>query len=213
MAFRKSIGLCVLASIVPLAAATNITFQFEAQVTSISGVGFEHWHNAIMGDPTLTGTYTFADDLPDTYPPTYQGRYSASGDLVLDVGWYHIVEPGFDIGVSNFAYDWYHVVRSMSFQPPFDESVDIGFYELLMENHGAPQFATDALPLVPPDLTAFTDNPQDSAIFRWTGQHFWDAGIRSYFELEAEITSLTLVPEPAAAWLLVAGCGVFSRRR
>jgi hypothetical protein len=210
---RYCIGLGLLVGVVPLGAAANITFQFEAQVTSISGMGFEHWHNAVMGDPTLTGTYTFADNLPDTYPPTYQGQYSSSGDLVLDIGWYHIVEPGFGIGVSNFAYDWYHVVRSMGFQPPFDESVDMGFYELLMDNHGAPLFTSDALPLTPPDLAAFTDDPQDVAIFRWTGQHQWDFGMLSYFELEAEITSLTLVPEPAAVLLLVAGCAVIACRR
>ena len=213
MTWRKSIGLCALLGIVPLAAAANITFQFEAQITSIYSVGFEHWHNAVMGATTLTGTYTFADDLPDTYPPTYQGQYAASGDLVLDIGYYHIVEPGFDIGVSNLAYDWYHVGRSMSFQPPFDESVDVGFYALLLDNHGAPYFASDDLPLVPPDLAAFTDDPLDSATFRWTGQHQWDGGYLSYFELEADITALTLVPEPAAVWLLVAAWGVCTRRR
>ena len=213
MTLRHSIGLWVLAGIVPLAAAANITFQFEARITGTYAVGFEHWSNAVRGATTLTGTYTFADDLVDTYPPIYQGEYDSSGELVLDIGLYDIVEPTFHIGVSNFAYDWYHVTRSTSFQPPFDESIDVGSYALLMENHGTPLFATDALPLVPPDVAAFTDDPLDSAVFLWSGQHQWDAGFRTYFELEAEITSLTLVPEPPAAWLLVAGGGAFLRRR
>jgi len=190
-AMRQRIVQCVLvaAALMAPAVASAESILFTGVVTFVSPELAGIFHP----NQILSGSYRFASTMPDISPSPDVGIYEPLSALDVTFGGYTAtLESRGRIFVENDQRccplrDTYRVEGFMS------GPVLAGFvpsqFNFTLRDPTATVFAGDSLPLIPPDLTRFTDNG-------WG--FFFDNGVPA---VQGRITSLT-VPEPGILFLV-----------
>ena len=175
------------------AMADYVIFAFEGEITSVEDDDNLLGGAVTVGSP-FSGSYTFDSLTPDSDPHPRRGLYwdaiiEISGDIAGipfsgPVGERNSIEVQNDFASTTL--DGY-VVR-----PDVDLlGLDMDIIIALVDDTGA-AFSTDHLPNSPPDLELF--NTRHFALF--------DASESVPLRLYGNVTSLTLVPEPATLLML-----------
>jgi hypothetical protein len=186
----------VLASV---AHASDITFGFSGTTTTVDPL-----LNGIAnpGDP-ISGIYTFDPNVPDTQPldPTF-GDYSSATPYSVSVGSFNeqaspVIFNIFDNLVLGQLYRTQY--RTVLGQPETDRFVNgleyVGFSLDLWTDSTVPLsiFTSDALPIVPPSISAFAN---EQLTF-----YFLDSNGGVHYII-GDLTSLIDIPEPSAQFPL-----------
>jgi len=202
--------------------AANVTFNFTGTVTGNFDFGFSPDPEFVIGE-AVAGSYTFDPSTADTDPSpntgiysgaisaftitfgTGAGAYTASangGDIIVRNDF--IFAPGFEAndqyGLFINSSDWVSVPNAAGEGSPSEPFLDADGW--LIDNTST-AFGSDALPVSPPDLSAFT--PRD-----WFFAYDLDEDLAVGFQ----INTLTIVPEPGTLLLgVLASAGFLVRRR
>lgn len=176
----------------PDAGAVPITFAFEGVVASVSG-GLSTAAVPITDGAAITGTFTFETTAADTDADPNVGIYPAAAiAMTLDYGGY-TASFGSSLGLTIFNETGVFAPANDSFDLVIDPAASGGFDATLVsfQLYGSlvGVFDDDSIPVTPPDPadffspTIFIQFPEGTA----TGS----------------LTSLSLVPEPKRAAILV----------
>jgi len=196
--------------------ASLITFSFEGSIKSMS----DSLNSYFEIGQTMSGSYTFDSNTPDTHTSSEYGNYHESIiDLEVTVGDKTYTDIPGSSGGDNIIQ-----VKDQTDTYPKDPSEDrywvnmvvdgpnlgsFGFiqpdyFRLCMEDPTAEAFINTNLPLTPPDKDDFNYNNM------WLV--FTEYGNSRH--ITAELTSLSAVPIPSAVWLLGSGLiGIVGIRR
>jgi hypothetical protein len=190
------------------ARASLITFAFEGVVTfeGTPAPGGEVLPFS-LGD-SISGFYTFESTTPDQVPqdPGYGAHSDAVTGGAFNLAGYAFSLGGGSIGVYDpffGQFDFYDVGA----RPPSGQIVngfELNVFQLLLQDTTQTAFSSDALPLVPPDLSLFDVHFVNLAFVTTQGE------VRYATPVFAELTSLSLregvpVPAPATGGALVLG--------
>ncbi len=193
--------LIIAVSALGCAQASVVTFNFSGIV---NGLPPELGANAAIGD-VVSGRYSFETTTPDSAADPQTGLYFNAGtSFVMTVGAFTYTSNAVDIVVSNLAgVDIYRVTGSNVIGAPTNAGYTPSFFTLdLTDNISASALTSDALPLTPPNLSAFNIN-------QLTLTFLPPAGVQAPASGTARLTGLTLgdtpVPTPGIAILLAAG--------
>ena len=187
------------------ASASPITFSFQGTLTAVN--------SALSGTfsvgETIAGSYTFESTTPDIAPgdPNFGGYLGASTNLSFTVDGYSgsFSSSGFNattVALSFAGVDLYQV--NIPFTGPLAGTASPDLFALEIQDTDQNAFATDALPLSPPNLALF-EVRKITVFFRSA-----EGG-----ESLAFVASLNQIPEPSTLMLLglgLAGVGGLRRR-
>lgn len=205
----------VLAALPGPAQADLITFNFSGHVTSVFDNYNELDGSVAVGTP-FSGQYTFDSAWPhsDT-DPNYRNYSPVSPTGVgmsVSVGNYHTqsvstADQDFFISVAdNWSGEDCYDVNSMKNVPTGSLNDPYMFFSL--EDYSQTALSSLALPLTPPDLSA------------WTSNIFWLWNNENEIHIEGSLETLTMegapVPVPGTLVLLLsglAGLGLYRRLR
>jgi hypothetical protein len=202
--------------------AAQITFGFEATITSVDDPSNVFGGAFAVGE-TISGSYTFDSSLNDAIPadstvgfygikttsPSYSSGSGGIVDpIVLQAGTDALgIDPGSAIdnyvAVFDDTSDGYNAILTTTSWSVngADQTDEIRF---LLQLGGAPPdtLPSEALPLAPPPLSAFTNRRLGILVPTGPGQF-----------ASAEATVFQLVPEPASGLLVALGLGALAVRR
>lgn len=206
-ALRKHTAVTVL--------CTALSFPFITNAASIS-VGFEGSISyvsanadgvAALGD-SFSGVYTFNSGTADSDPSIINGSYrGAVTGLSLNVGSAHfdagngditIVDNGFGLNIDGY---FLSALSLSGFETGGFAADQFRFNLYLSDGNGA-ALDNDKLPQSAPDLSAYLNgHALSEAVVELS---LVDGGVQTSF-VTAQITSISSVPVPAAAWLFGSG--------
>ncbi len=187
--------------------AEMITIAISGHVTLVD----DSWgflENKFHSGDVISGTYTYDSSALDSEPldPAYglYEYYNAPMGISMNIGEFNFrTNPNdvyFRIGITHLSGTNYYSLFSTN-NLPLPNGVEV--YEIywdLIDTTGT-ALNSDALPTIPPDLSLF--KPSITCNFDILGHC-------SYL-IRAEITSATLVPEPATLLLLMFGAAACRR--
>ena len=184
------------------ASAGLIPFEFAGVIDTVSDPDNALDGAVQVGDP-FSGSYTFDSDTPDSYPgdPGF-GQYQSHSFAINIAGGGLAVDAGPDdsqILVSNETYGDQYSSGAFGFE---SSGVGVNELEIRLADNTATAFDSDALPVTPPELSAFS----------WRTMFFNGVVLASDLEFNLYGTVTSLVPEPTVLLLLVAGMPFIPRR-
>jgi len=188
--------------------AELITINLSATVNYVEDIGNKLEGKINVGS-TITGYYTYDSTTLDSSPsdPT-QGNYwyySSPAGIFLTVGGFNFgTNPdnvNFLVSIGNNAsgQDNY-LVRSYN-NSPLSNGALVGNIDWQLDDHTATVFSSDVLPVTEPVLDQWQTNVLS----------IYGGGADDFF-IDADVTSVQLVPEPATFLLLTAGVLILKRR-
>ena len=205
------------------ALAYTVTVYVEGVVTEIYTFDGLEFDGSLVVGSVMTGSCTYDSETPDDYPDSFStGRYSLSsismhiGNYTCLPNWQGEREPGFYISVGGEGF--YYNVGSpealfsgpcyVNGEPSNLEDIHMpgGGFRLLSVVAGTPSPIGDALPdeNTFPNLSVFTEEK----LF------YLGSPDTPSFDIFGQITSLTVVPEPASVLLFgLAGLALLRKRR
>ncbi len=204
---RVSALIAALALFCGEALAGPVTFDFEGMVTSTVFDPSDPFGGTIVSGTPITGSYTFESTAVDPIPTPVVGSYSMFGPpygMTVDIGGNVFTTDDFlNVGVANdigLGKDQYTVLGQEG-SPPAPGSLSI---QLFFEDPTGTVFSDDSLPLVEPDVGAFT-----------TADFFLDAfldfnNVTHHIEIRGTIKA---IPEPGVLLLMGAAAVLGLRRR
>ncbi len=167
--------------------AFDVTFGFTGVVTDVDAA------LAVEFSPgeVIVGSYTFESTTADSDPgdPVFGIYDNAITTFTATFGGDYTVTQGLDndIFVGNGFNDSYSVFLTNPTAPTV-AGLNLGALFITLVDTDSAVFASDALPLTPPDLSAFEVNVSGTVFFD-------DPDNKS---MNFALTSLTLIPEPTA---------------
>lgn len=204
-------GSICLGSAATIAAPVTFLFSGQMNPSPIS--------SSISISPTLSGSYTFDDSTPDTFPPPEGAIYAdAISNFTFSMGDYTGSTNNGTINVrdnggSGGDIDSYTVILfgpEASLLPAIGDFTPLGLsFSLFQSISGPDALSSTALPLIPPNPADFSIASFDFLLF--------NASTSKYARLSGVIDTLTLaardVPAPAASLLLIVGLAAVGLRR
>jgi hypothetical protein len=175
----------------PAAMALDVTFGFTGVVTEVDAALATEFS---VGEPVV-GSYTFESTTADSNPgdPTLGIYDNAISLFTATFGGDYTVTQGFDSGISIADglpdNDVYQVFLEDPVAPTV-AGLNLGALFIGLADTDSVVFASDALPLTPPNLFAFDVES--------SGMLYLDSPNRA---MQFQLTSLTLVPEPTSLTL------------
>ncbi|UCG47455.1 MAG: hypothetical protein JSU94_18450 [Phycisphaerales bacterium] len=193
------------------ALAAPVTINIEGVVAGISD--YSPVRGEVRIGDLITGSYTYDSSAPDARPDIeHYGRYEFDDPwcgIELNVGDFSFASdaqnPSFAVSIMNDrittrqAHDIYEV-QSLN-NLPFAPDVPIVNISFMLYDSSAEALGSTALPATAPVLSD------------WPHSQLWINGEAWAGYLYGEVTSLTLVPEPAGGILLALGLPALLRRR
>jgi hypothetical protein len=185
-------------SYVPLSAEW-ISIAITAQVTDVMDEG--GLDGKIHVGDTVTGTYTYDSTTPDSYPGNYE-YYSAPAGISLECGGFVFRTDPSDVEFSVWLDDhspsesWgdSYGIESNNNLPLSNGSL-LNVIAWGLGDTTATALSSDALPTTAPDLSDWD----------WNDPLMIDGMRGGGFRIEANVTSVSLIPEPAAIALFALG--------
>lgn len=193
---RLSICLAVLLGAPVAAMAATVTFGFTGVVTAVNAPLAAEFS---VGEPVV-GNYTFESTTADLDPgdPTLGDYDNAITAFTATFGGDYTVTRGFDndIFVSNgpTINDVYCIYLNDPMAPTA-AGLDIIALIIQLIDTDSTVFASDSLPLTPPDLSEFEASLTATIFYDEPGNQW----------IDFQLTSLTLIPEPGTITLLLCG--------
>ena len=189
--------------------AELITINLSATVNYVEDIGNKLGGKINVGS-TITGSYTYESTTPDSSPsdPT-QGNYwyySSPAGIFLTVGGFNFgTNPDYvnflvSIGNNASGQDNY-LVRSYN-NSPLSNGALVGNIDWQLDDHTATVFSSDVLPVTKPVLDQWQTNVLS----------IYGGGADDFF-IDADVTSVEIVPEPATILFLTMGALILKRRR
>lgn len=197
-------AIVVFAVTVPVGASA-VTFEFAGVIDIVDDPN-GHLGGMIQAGDNFSGTYTFDSEAPDLTPADPAGgnyRPSPSA-LAISVGGFEVAtaeDTLTRVGIGNLDDLDTFVIDATNFD---SAGFHISQARLLLMDPTGSALDSDALPLLPPELSLFQTRE-----FRVTG-HVDNPDLP--FDLYGTVTALT-TPEPGAAVLLLAGTVLIRRQR
>jgi hypothetical protein len=185
-----------------------VIVQFTAEVTHVSDDYGLLQGRINIGD-TITGTYTYDTSMPDAYPNPSAARYeyyAPPSGISVEAGGFlsrsdhdntaFFVEIEDDAQLVSGTRDTFRLASQNNL--PFGSDVFVDKILLGFEDYSGHALSNDALPTVAPILT---DWPlAEIEMGGYDPEHG-----RRFFTFEGNITSASLIPEPATFGLLGLG--------
>jgi len=184
------------------AGAETVRFHFTGQVTAVDSA----LSGAFAPLQELTGQFAFDANLVDSEPANTQtGVYSpVSFSFSLNGYMGHGADASILVTRELPIAHEYLVIAQGSLGQPV-AGFPLGLFMLDLMDFGRTALASDAIPLTPPLLSDY-----DTRSFTL---QFKDVPQNQTHAINGELTSLTLVPEPAAGALMLAGLTILAARR
>lgn len=192
------------------AEAAMITVKFEGDITFVNP-NFSAYFDVTVNDPSMiiSGQYTFDSTTPDFYDTlNYVGEYrNPFTNFMFNIGGYdaNVVFATYDsiliynnetisgYGDSYEVYTESFNISSIDFSPFIQSGIGI-----VLRDHTANMFSSDALPVSPPSLA-------DTTLAEWSLVFLHPStGFTGYY-IDGTITSVSAVPEPTTMFLLGTG--------
>ena len=221
--FVSSIVIIVLVFIISIdspALGYVVTVEVEGVVTQTDTYGSLTLDGSVTVGSVMTGSYTYDTETPDQHSSEDRGRYSLAS-ISMNIGNYTAIhnpeateEPRFDIVVGPSSY---YDIRStaplfygpcyIDGEPTNLEGLDLSYPGIMMYLRSN-SIVSDALP----DVDSF---PDLSSFYRREFSMGNDVTIDNElgFLIGGEITSITVIPEPASAVMLGLGAVLLALRR
>jgi hypothetical protein len=216
---KKILAKIVLAFLVCafLPAVSNgqlITIGIEATVTSVGGSNL--LEGKVNVGSTITGTYTYDTSSPDTNPASDQGEYvyySSPYGVSLIVGGLAFmsdpVDTDFGIGITNNSQgDWYGFVSRHNL--PLLNNTLIDNISMVLCDFSGNALSSTALPSIAPILSDWSN---DHTLYISGGIGGTPPHYENTFDINAQVTSAVLIPEPISLLLLGFGLLVLKRQK
>ena len=193
------------------AEATLMTIAIEAVVDDVQDPD-NYLNGRIQIGDVITGTYTYDTDTPDSNPSIYIGMYehhTSPYGIKLTIGDFVFQsDPGnidFLVSVGNaggpYERDNY-LIRSYNNLGLYDDvPIPINHIMWQLDDESASAVSSDALPVTPPML----DDWESVFGLRISADRMWG--------IDATVTSVELIPEPATLLLLSFGGTILARTR
>ena len=191
--------------------ATILTVEVEGVVDGVWTKGDLVLDGSVTAGSTMSGYYTYDIDTPDQNPNDHTGEYELIS-ISMNIGNYTFMHNPMSPELAIFEVSVYgHSYAAWSHDPSFDGTVYINgspktYDDVNWQNFGlrlmylrdTDNNITDELPNSFPDISTFTS------------ERSFGVGVDSPlgapgFGMYGEITSLTVVPEPASAVLMIVG--------
>jgi len=199
----------LLQVLVASASGELITIGLRAEVTYIDQSAYDLLEGHVQLGDTLTGTYTYDSQTPDSNPLSGVGDYyqdSAPCGIRLEAG--GIVFES-DPDILNFLIELNdnhvgednYLLRSYS-NLPLPNGVEVDHISWQLDDPSCTALSSDALPLGPPVLSDW----------QYQGLSI-ELGPKGGANIGAQVTCVWLIPEPATVLLLGCGSVLLLRKR
>jgi len=184
-----------------------ITISISGYVTSVSDK-YGNLEDKIHVNNILTGTYTFDSEMSDSNPSStvgdYQYNVSPAGISLSCGGFVFKTDPAnvsflVEVGNDSSTGDSYVVISYNNLS--LSNGVLVDYISWQLDDSTGTALSSDALPLCAPDLTKWQP---------WCGLYI-DGERGGGYLIKVDITSATLIPEPAT--FLFLSCGLWFTRR
>jgi hypothetical protein len=193
-----TIMICAVSFCAQPAQATLITIQIEAVVDSVWDGG-NYLEGKIKVGDTITGSYTYDSDMPDSAPETWLGKYEysqAPSGMYLDVGGFKFeTDPGnvdFNIYISNDRLspsgDIYSIVSNSNL--PLSNGIKIGWMFWQLNDYSGQAISNTNLTLTAPILADWK-----------SGNLLYIEGVPRQTDFIIHAHVISAIPEPATILL------------
>jgi hypothetical protein len=189
--------------------AELITISLSATVNYVEDIG-NKLEGKIIAGSTITGSYTYEPTTPDSSPsdPT-QGNYwhyASPAGIFLTIGGFNFgTNPdnvNFLVSIGNNASEQDNYLVRSYYNLPLSNGTLVGTIDWQLDDHTATALSSDALPVTKPVLGQWQTNALS----------IYGVEAGDDFFIDADVTSVQLVPEPATFLLLTAGVLILKRR-
>ena len=202
--------ICGLFSSVPSADAMLVIVGITAEVTSVSdGTGTGLLESRISVGDTMTGVYIYDSSTPNSARWSYRGLYehdaAPCGITLMVGGLVFMTDPenvDFTVEIADNVCYVAYCEDSYALESRNNLPLENGFpvERISLELSDSSGFALSSVAL-PTTALVLEDWDYETGFMRIGGARGREYG----FGIRANLTSATLIPEPATIWLLVLG--------